>query len=136
MPMRTPMMPITTSNSIKVKARSLRVMVCALNPAVGHSSWSDRRSLPRARITAALVGPGSGGHSRSAPHARRDLVILFLSLGLGGARTGDRSLGRGRLLLDGRLVVFRATGHPQEASAQQSKAHSIGEQLHDACLSP
>jgi hypothetical protein len=56
---------------------------------------------------------------------------LFQGLGLGGARTGDRPLRIGRLRLDERLVVFRATGQPQEANAQQSKAQSSREQPHD-----
>ena len=94
----------------------------------------DSGSVTWARITGALV------RSRSvrvpAPGLRGDLVILFLSLGLGGARTGDGSLRLGRLLLDGRLVVFPATGQPQEAKAQQSKAQSTGEQPHDEYDSP
>jgi hypothetical protein len=70
--------------------------------------------------------------TRTRPlYSRGDLVILFLSLGLGAARTGDCSLRLGRLLVDGRLVVFTATGQPQEAKAQQSKAQSTGEQPHD-----
>src|SRR5262249_53073224 len=84
---------------------------------------SDRQRLPhlRAGITFALV------RSRSARRARPlnpggDLVILFLSLGLSGARTGDCPLRPGRLLLDGGLVVFPAAGRPQEAIAQQSDA--------------
>ena len=80
---------------------------------------------------------GRGPLARTRPlYSRGDLVILFLSLGLGGARTGDCSLRLGRLLLDGRLVVFRATGQPQEAKAQQSKAQSTGEQPHDEYDSP
>ena len=33
----------------------------------------------------------------------------------------------GRLLVDGRLVVFRATGQAQKAKARQGNAQSIGE---------
>ena len=155
-------MEITTSNSIKVKPRSLRVMASAprktkektksprrarlpelksrqrndcSNPTVGHSSRSDRQRLPRAGIAGALVRSRSATHTRPRD-SRGDLEILFLSLGLGGARTGDCSLRLGRLLLDGRLVVFRATGQPQEAKAQQSKAQSIGEHPHDEYDSP
>jgi len=106
------------------------------NPTVGHSSRSDRQRLPpRARITLPLVRSRSA--TRTGPlYSRGDLEILFLSLGLGGARTGDCSLRLGRLLVDGRLVVFPATGRPQEAKAQQSKAQSTGEQPHDAYDSP
>jgi len=101
------------------------------NPTVGHSSRSDRQRLPlRARITGALVRSRSATRTRPL-YSRGDLVILFLSLGLGAARTGDCSLRLGRLLVDGRLVVFTATGQPQEAKAQQSKAQSTGEQPHD-----
>ena len=99
-------------------------------PAIDH-----QRLLPLARITGALVRSRSATHTRPL-HSRGDLVILVLSLGLGGARTGDCSLRLGRLRLDGRLVVFRATGQPQEAKAQQSKAQSTGEQPHDEYDSP
>jgi hypothetical protein len=106
------------------------------NPTVGHSSRSDRqRLLLRAWITGALVRSRSATRTRPL-YSRGDLVILFLSLGLGGARPGDCSLRLGRLLFDGRLVVFPATGQPQEAKAQQSKAQSTGEQPHDEYDSP
>ena len=101
----------------------------------GHPPSDRQRLLLRARITGALVRSRSATRTRPL-YSRGDLVILFLSLGLGGARTGDCSLRLGRLLLDGRLVVFPATGQPQEAKAQQSKAQSTGEQPHDEYDSP
>jgi hypothetical protein len=106
------------------------------NPTVEHSSRSDRQRLPpRARITGASVRSRSANRTRPL-YSRGDLEILFLSLGLGTARTGDCTLRPGRLLFDGRLVVFPATGQPQEAKAQQSKAQCTGEQPHDEYAPP
>jgi hypothetical protein len=100
------------------------------SPTVGHSSRSDRqRLLLRSRITATFT-------RTHPPYSIGDPVILFLSLGPGAASTGDRFFRPGRLLVDGRLVVFPATGQPQEAKAQQSKAQSTGEQPHDEYDSP
>src|SRR5271169_558477 len=89
----------------------------------------------RSRITGALVRSRSATRTRPL-YSRRDLEIRFLSLGLGGARPGDCSLRLGRLLPDGRLVVFTAPGQPQEGKAQQCKARSTGEQPHDQYPSP
>jgi hypothetical protein len=40
------------------------------------------------------------------------------------------------LLSDGRFVVFRATGKPDETKAQQSKTQATGEQPHAEYDSP
>jgi len=97
---------------------------------------SDRqRLLLRARITLPLVRSRSATRTRPL-YSRGDRVILFQSLGLGGARTGDCALRLGRLLSDGRLVVLPATGQSQEATAQQCEAQSAGEQPHDEYDSP
>ena len=125
-------MAITTSNSIKVKPRSLRVMVYALRKTKNESPRRGR--LPRRTTSCARI---TGAFTRTHPlYSIGDLVILFLSLGLGAASTGDCFLRLGRLLVDGRLVVFPATGQPQEAKAQQSKAQSTCEQPHDEYDSP
>jgi hypothetical protein len=110
-------------------AKWLRGDECS-KPTVGPSSSRGcHRRLLRARITGASVRSGSAPRTRPG-YSRRDLVILFQSLGLGGARTGDCSLRLGRLFLDGRLVVLPATSQPQEAKAQQSKAQPTGEHPH------
>ncbi len=143
------MMPTTTSNSIRVKPRSLSshgrcprendlssVPDSIAEPARSEEAgWpadegSDRTEIPPgvdddgyfcAGITGALVGSRSARRTRTLDSGG-DLVILLLSLGLGGAGTGDRPLRLGRLLPHGRLVVFPATGQPQEARSQQSRA--------------
>ncbi len=106
------------------------------NRTVGHSAWSNPQRLRLlARITRALVRYRAGTHTGPSD-SWGDLVILSLILRLGGARTGDGSLRLGRLLLDGRLVVFLATGEPQQARDQESKAQSTGDYPHDEYSSP
>src|SRR5262249_10828827 len=73
-----------------------------------------RGLLARAGITRALVGPGSTLRAR-AFHSGGNLVILLLSLSLCGARTRYCPFRLGRLLLDSRFVVFRATSQRQQA---------------------
>jgi hypothetical protein len=100
------------------------------------NGWTFLQERPPTLLGRARIPGDASIRSRSASgthplYSRGDLVILFLRLGLGGARPRDCSFHLGRLLFDGRLVVFLATGQPQEAKAQQSKAQSTCDHPHD-----
>jgi hypothetical protein len=98
--------------------------------------WKSTQTfLSWAGIAGALVGPGSALRARP-PDSWCDLEVLFLRLGLGSAGTGNRSLGRGGLFLELRLVVFRTPGEGQGAKTQGRKPKSFARQPHVANPSP